>query len=237
MAAIGRFGRRFMSAYWPFLAILALIVLLFFVERRWPDRVTRIEENILATILAAITLVSFSQVVARYGFNSGWTGALELTRILFAWMILFGMSYGLKQGIHLGVDALIRTFPKPLFRAVALFGAFCTALYAIMLLSADWLSVFGANSSGGAIFYWKRFFDIGLGLDDLRYPVFIQEAFGMQERVQRWIAYLILPIGLALLAFRALQGLVMIWNGERELIIAGHEAEDLVAENKDLLKD
>lgn len=226
-----------MSAYWPFLAILALIVLLFFVERRWPDRVTRIEENILATILAAITLVSFSQVVARYGFNSGWTGALELTRILFAWMILFGMSYGLKQGIHLGVDALIRTFPKPLFRAVALFGAFCTALYAIMLLSADWLSVFGANSSGGAIFYWKRFFDIGLGLDDLRYPVFIQEAFGMQERVQRWIAYLILPIGLALLAFRALQGLVMIWNGERELIIAGHEAEDLLAENKDLLKD
>ncbi len=226
-----------MSAYWPFLAILALIVLLFFVERRWPERVTRIEENILATILAAITLVSFSQVVARYGFNSGWTGALELTRILFAWMILFGMSYGLKQGIHLGVDALIRTFPKPLFRAVALFGAFCTALYAIMLLSADWLSVFGANSSGGAIFYWKRFFDIGLGLDDLRYPVFIQEAFGMQERVQRWIAYLILPIGLALLAFRALQGLVMIWNGERELIIAGHEAEDLVAENKDLLKD
>ena len=226
-----------MSAYWPFLAILALIVLLFFVERRWPDRVTRIEENILATILAAITLVSFSQVVARYGFNSGWTGALELTRILFAWMILFGMSYGLKQGIHLGVDALIRTFPKPLFRAAALFGAFCTALYAIMLLSADWLSVFGANSSGGAIFYWKRFFDIGLGLDDLRYPVFIQEAFGMQERVQRWIAYLILPIGLALLAFRALQGLVMIWNGERELIIAGHEAEDLVAENKDLLKD
>ena len=226
-----------MSAYWPFLAILALIVLLFFVERRWPDRVTRIEENILATILAAITLVSFSQVVARYGFNSGWTGALELTRILFAWMILFGMSYGLKQGIHLGVDALIRTFPKPLFRAVALFGAFCTALYAIMLLSADWLSVFGANSSGGAIFYWKRFFDIGLGLDDLRYPVFIQEAFGMQERVQHWIAYLILPIGLALLAFRALQGLVMIWNGERELIIAGHEAEDLVAENKDLLKD
>lgn len=226
-----------MSAYWPFLAILALIVLLFFVERRWPERVTRIEENILATILAAITLVSFSQVVARYGFNSGWTGALELTRILFAWMILFGMSYGLKQGIHLGVDALIRTFPKPLFRAVALFGAFCTALYAIMLLSADWLSVFGANSSGGAIFYWKRFFDIGLGLDDLRYPVFIQEAFGMQERVQRWIAYLILPIGLALLAFRALQGLVLIWNGERELIIAGHEAEDLVAENKDLLKD
>jgi C4-dicarboxylate transporter DctQ subunit len=35
-------------------------------------------------------------VVARYGFHTGWGGALELTRILFAWMILFGMSYGVK---------------------------------------------------------------------------------------------------------------------------------------------
>ena len=65
----------------------------------------------------------------------------------------------------------------------------------------------------------------------------MQETFGLQERVQRWIAYLILPIGLALLGFRALQAIVDIATGKRELIIAGHEAEDLVAENKDILKD
>ena len=65
----------------------------------------------------------------------------------------------------------------------------------------------------------------------------MQETFGIQERVQRWIAYLILPVGLALLSYRSLQAIVQIWRGERELIIAGHEAEDLVAENKDVLKD
>lgn len=58
-----------------------------------------------------------------------------------------------------------------------------------------------------------------------------------QERVHRWVAYLILPIGLGLFAMRALQAFFDILWGRRELIIASHEAEDLVAENKNVLKD
>lgn len=226
-----------MAAYWPYLAILALLALLFLVERRFPEAVTRFEENVLAVLLTAITLISFTQVIARYGFNSGWSGALELTRILFAWMILFGMGYGIKQGLHLGVDAAIRLMPARVFRVTALIGALSCILYAVILLSADWLSIFGANSKGGAVFYWTKFFNAGLGLDDLRYPVFIQETFGVQERVQRWIAYLILPVGLALLGYRSIEAFIAIWKGERELVIASHEAEELVAENKDALKD
>ncbi len=199
--------------------------------------VTRFEEGVLAFLMAAMTIISFSQVVARYGFNSGWTGALELTRILFAWLILFGMSYGVKIGAHLGVDALIRLFPKPLFRAAAIFGALCCIFYAVILLSSDWLSILGVDSRGGAIDYWRKMYKIGIGLDDLRYPEFIQEAFGTQVRVQRWIAYLILPLGLALFAFRCVQALIAILRGEKETMIAAHEAEELVAENKDVLKD
>ena len=226
-----------MLGLWPFLAIILMLVALYLVERRHAAAVTRIEENILALLMAAITLISFSQVVARYGFNASWSGALELTRILFAWMTLFGMSYALKQGLHLGVDAAIRALPHRAFRVAALFGALCTLLYAVILLSANWLTYFGANSTGGAVFYWHRFFTAGLGLDDLTYPVWAQHLFGLQTRVHRWIAYLMLPIGLALLAYRAGQAMIQIWKGERELVIAGHEAEDLVAENKDLLRD
>jgi C4-dicarboxylate transporter, DctQ subunit len=46
-----------------------------------------------------------------------------------------------------------------------------------------------------------------------------------------------LAIGLALLAYSCLEAMLAIWRGERELVIAGHEAEELVAENKDILKD
>ena len=226
-----------MSQFWPYLAIAVIIAIFWLWERYSPEAVTRFEENVLAILLAAITIVSFIQVIARYGFNTGWGGALEFTRILFAWLILFGMSYGIKIGSHLGVDAFVRILPHSLFRIVAIFGALCAFLYAAMLISATWLEFFGANSRGGAVDYWTRMFKLGIGLDDLRYPEWIQESLGVQERVQRWIAYLILPVGLALFGFRALQAMIQIWRGDRELIIAGHEAEDLVAENKDVLKD
>ncbi|ADZ69193.1 TRAP transporter small permease [Polymorphum gilvum] len=205
--------------------------------QRVDNWVTRFEEGVLAFLLAAMTIVTFTQVVARYGFNSGWTGALEFTRILFAWLILFGMSYGVKIGAHLGVDAVVRLLPTRLFRTVAVFGALCGVAYGVILLSSDWLQLFGANARGGAIDYWSKMYKIGIGLDDLRYPEFIQETFGTKQRVQRWIAYLILPIGLALFAFRCLQAAWQIVRGEREMMIAAHEAEELVAENKDVLKD
>lgn len=220
------------------IAILVFLVLLFFIERAKPDLVLRIEENILASILAIMTLVSFAQVIARYGFNTGWGGALEFTRILFAWLILFGMSYGIKTKSHLGVDALIRLLPKKAFKPVALFGAFCSVLYGVILLSGDWLQYLGAeHARGGAIFYWNKFFQIGIGLEDLRYPEWFYTIFGVQERVHRWLAYLILPVGLALFSYRCTQAFIQIWRGERELMIAGHEAEDLVEENIDTLRD
>jgi C4-dicarboxylate transporter DctQ subunit len=46
-----------------------------------------------------------------------------------------------------------------------------------------------------------------------------------------------LPVGLSLLAFRSLEAMIAILRGERELVIAGHEAEELVSEHKDILKD
>ena len=220
------------------IAIFIFIGLLFLIERRYPDQVSRFEENFLAILLATMAVVSFAQVVARYGFNTGWGGALEFTRILFAWMILFGMSYGVKTGTHLGVDALIRRFPKPVFKAAALFGAACGMLYGGTLLSADWLQSLGADTrGGGAIAYWSKFFQVGIGLDDLRYPEWFQSMFDIQPRVHRWVAYIMLPFGLALFTYRCLEAFIAIWRDERELMVAGHEAEDLVAENQNAIRD
>ena len=219
------------------LVTLAIVAAFFLIERRRPEIVSRFEENVLATLLALITAVSFFQVIARYGFNTGWGGALEFTRILFAWMILFGMSYGVRIGSHLGVDAAIRLFPKPLFKAAAIFGALCGVAYGVILLSADWLQFLGAKTNGGAITYWSKFYKVGIGLDDLRFPEWMQAAFGLQERVHRWIAYLMLPVGLGLFVYRCVEAVVQIATGKRELIVAGHEAEELVAENKGKLGD
>ena len=225
------------GSLWPFLALVFLVLVLFLAERRFPGAVTRFEEGTLAVLLATITLVSFGQVIARYGFNSGWGGALEFTRVLFAWMILFGMSYAIKINSHLGVDIFVRMLPGPWFRIVAVLGALSGVLYAMIFIYSDWLQVFGAPARGGAVDYWSKMFRIGIGMEDLRYPGWAQSMFGLQERVQRWLAYLILPLGLALFAYRCLQAAIDIARGKRDLVIAGHEAEDLVAENKDILKE
>lgn len=217
------------------IVIAALIAVIFIAERARPGLVTAIEENAIAALLALITLISFVQVILRYGFNTGINGALELTTVLFAWLILFGMSYGIKMGMHLGVDAFIRLLPPRAFKAVAIFGAVCCLLYGLILLNADWLQWLGAKTRGGAVDYWSKMFKLGIGMEDMRWPGFLQ-ALGLPERVQRWVAYLVLPVGLAFVVFRSLEAMVAVIAGKRELIIAGHEAEELVAENKDVLK-
>ena len=198
--------------------------------RRIGSFIDRFEEGVLAILLALMTTVAFTQVIARYVFNTGWNGALEFTRILFAWLILFGMAYGVKIGSHLGVDVFIRLLPRRGFRIAAAFGALCTIVYAVLLLDSDWLSIIGIETRGGAIDYWLRMYRVGIGLDDLLYPDWMQDVFGLQDRIHRWIAYLILPVGLALLAFRSVQALIAIISGRRETIIAGHEGEDLVSD-------
>ncbi|MCF3932192.1 TRAP transporter small permease [Acuticoccus sp. M5D2P5] len=222
---------------YPLPILIAFVVFYFILDRLAPETMAAFEEIFIAIILALMTLVAFVQVVLRYGFNSGITGALELNRILFAWLILFGMSYAVRIGAHLGIDTLIRALPRPLFRFFAMFGAFAAMLYGIILISGNWLEYLGATTrGGGAVDYWWRFFRVGTGLDDLIYPGFMQEWAG-QVRVHRWVAYLILPVGLGLFTMRAFQALIDIARGQRDLIIASHEAEDLVAENKDVLRD
>lgn len=223
---------------WPVWGLIGFVLIYFALDRLWPRFIGHLEETIVALLLVTITLVSFSQVVMRYGFSTGWTGALEFTRIMFAWLILFGASYALKINAHLGVDAFVRAFPQPVFRALAIFGALVCVFYGVVLLFSDWLQIFGANARGGAIDYWSKIYKVGIGLDELSYPDWMAEAFGLRSnRVHRWIAYIMLPIGLGLFTYRSLQALVQIATGKRELIIASHEAEDLVAENKDALKE
>lgn len=221
----------------PTAVLVAVVGTYFIMDRLAPKAMATFEETLLALILALMVLVAFVQVVLRYGFNSGLSGALELNRILFAWLILFGMSYGVKVGAHLGIDSVIRLLPRPLFRVAAVFGALAALAYGVILTSGSWLEHFGATTrGGGAVDYWWRFYRVGTGLDDLTYPGFMRDFTG-QARVHRWVAYLILPLGLGLFVMRCLQAAVEIVQGKRELIIASHEAEDLVTQNKSVLGD
>jgi len=226
-----------MAGYTPHLLLLGFVILFFIWEKFSPKAVEKFEDNLLIILMALLTVVSFSQVIARYGFNTGWSGALEFSMVLFSWLILVGMSYGIKRSSHLGVDILLKATPKPIAKWLAIFGASTGLIYGLILLDASWLKAVGVDTRSGAIDYWSKMYKINIGTEELRWPVLIQETFGVQDRVQRWLVLIILPISLALVSFRSLQAMFEIYRGDREMVIAGHEAEELVKDNKDKLKD
>ena len=81
------------------------------------------EENAIAVLLGLMVVVTFVNVVMRYLFNASLIWGLELTLILFAWLVIFGISYGVKKTIHLGVDALTAQLSSGPKRVMALFAA------------------------------------------------------------------------------------------------------------------
>lgn len=224
-------------AHWPHLYLLVFIIALWVLERFFPKVMERAEENLLIIVISSIMAVSFGQVVARYGFNTGWDAALEFNTVAFSWLILLGMSYGIKTGLHLGVDIVLNAVPKRISKALSLIGAAAAMLYGLILLDSTWLAMLGVEVRGGAIEYWLKMFKIGLGSEELRYPVFFQEMFDLRPRLHRWVVLVILPISLALLSYRSLQAFIDIARGKRDMLISGHEAQDLVKENKNVLKD
>jgi C4-dicarboxylate transporter DctQ subunit len=78
------------------------------------------EEGFISILLVATTLLVFAEVVMRFGFNSGISWAQEATLHLSAWMVLYGASYGVKVGSHIGVDAFVRLLPRGARRFVSM---------------------------------------------------------------------------------------------------------------------
>ena len=78
------------SGYTPHLLLLGFVLLFFIWEHFYPKTVDKFEDNLLVLLMVLLTVVSFSQVVARYGFNTGWSAAL---RIYHGYIFLVNISW------------------------------------------------------------------------------------------------------------------------------------------------
>src|SRR5262249_41166678 len=148
----------------------------------------RLEEILIASLIAAATLIIFVAVVHRYAvgiplfypylFDINLAWAQELCIYMFVWMAKFGAAYGVRTGIHVGVDVLVNQLSPNIRRAVILFGLFCGALFTAIV------GTMGAK------------FVIGL------YPT---HQVSPDMELPRWIVFLCVPLGSYLMCFRFLQ--------------------------------
>lgn len=157
-------------------------------------------------LLSAMTLLTFAQVVARYVFNSGFVWALEVTTYMFAWLVLIGISYGVKVGFHIGIDAVVKLLSPRTQRLVGLLAAILCLVYAGILLI-------------GSYRYVDTMHMLGVEAEDIA--------------VERWLLAIILPIGFFLLGWRLVEMAWRILRGEKADLLGDEAAEVLRAHAAD----
>jgi C4-dicarboxylate transporter, DctQ subunit len=169
----------------------------------------RAEETILSLLLVTMTLLVFVEVIMRFGFGSGFLWGQELTLHISAWFVLFGASYGLKVGAHIGVDAFVKMLPPLLHRIASVIAVIGSLIYCGLFLYGSWI-------------YLKKMKMIGIELEDMPIPA--------------WIAHSILLIGLSFLAYRLLQLLWAILTGKADGFSHADEAKDSMHLAEELAK-
>lgn len=169
---------------------------------RWLER---LEEGLIMLLMAAMTLLTFAQVVARYVFNYSFVWALEITGVMFAWLIFIGMSYGVRVGSHIGVDVLVKALGPKAARVAGCLAAALCVLYAGIVLWGSWQ-------------YVAKIHEVGILMQDVP--------------VQQWIPRIILPLGFLLLGIRFLQALWGLATGKSTRLL-GDEAEEALKLRQD----
>jgi C4-dicarboxylate transporter, DctQ subunit len=170
----------------------------------------RLEEILIASLIAGATAIIFVAVVHRYAldvtarfhfdalydalFKINLSWAQELCIYMFVWMAKFGAAYGVRTGIHVGVDVVINNLP-PRWRFVSvMFG---------LLAGAFFTAVVGTL---GVRFVYQ------LSGTDQTSP---------DMELPMWIVYLAIPCGSYLMSFRFLQ---VAWGFFRTGELPHHDA-------------
>ena len=174
-----------------------------------------LEEWLIATLIAVATAIVFVAVLHRYGTSSSidfakwldahgmafasppfralfsWLAARdlswaqELCIYLFIWMAKFGAAYGVRTGIHVGVDVLVNKLKSPWRDAVVMFGLFGGAFFTFVIGTMGAKFVYGLSGTDQVT-------------PDMELP--------------SWIVYLCIPLGSYLMCFRFLQVAWSYWR-------------------------
>ncbi len=161
--------------------------------------INRLEESFLCLLLVSMVLLVFAEVIARFGFNAGIHWAQEVTLTMSAWFVLYGASYGVKVGSHIGVDVFVKMLPSHVHRVVTMVAIGLCLFYCGVFLYGSWI-------------YLGKLHLIGIEMEDLP--------------IQKWIPTSVLLIGFGLLVVRFLQLLRAVVTHKADGFHLADEAEE-----------
>jgi C4-dicarboxylate transporter DctQ subunit len=176
-----------------------------------------LEEWLIATLMAAATLLIFIAVVHRYAAAAHYPAALqpiqdflltinlswaqELCIYMFIWMAKFGAAYGVRHGTHVGVDTLVRSLPPAKARWLTLVGLAGGVVFTFVV------------GTMGAVLVWDDgmkyalLHALGRNVEDLT-----EGATTPDLELPVWIEYLCIPLASYLMCFRFVQVMHKFWT-------------------------
>ena len=189
------------------------------------------EEGFIAFLLAAMTLVTFVYVILNnaytlfynlaerfpaaedffygigdfiIGLAQSMTWSTALTKALFAWLIFFGLAYGVRTAGHIGVDALVKLAPKHVQRYIGILACLICLGYAGLLsvASYEWI---------------EALLIANIGAEDLGHV-----------GVKQWHIGMIVPFGFAMMFIRFAEIFVRILRGQQSGLGLADEAAEAV---------
>jgi C4-dicarboxylate transporter DctQ subunit len=159
---------------------------------RW----NRLEEILIGSLLAVMVIITCLQVVLRYVFDSGIVWGLEATSYAFLWMVLLGLSYGVRTNSHIAVDLLLTRLPGKSRRLVLLLSVTLGLIYTLTMLY-------------GTTIYVECLYQLDIDAQNIPLP--------------KWLLSSGLPLGFLLLFLRLLQVAKQVYAGQKESIGMANE--------------
>jgi C4-dicarboxylate transporter DctQ subunit len=172
-----------------------------------------LEEWLISVLMACATLIIFFAVIHRalassrlpgvqdWALQLNFSWAQELCIIMFVWMCKFGAAYGVRTGIHVGVDVVVNRLDPKMRARVILFGLLAGALFTGSVAALGGSFVW----DNGAHYAFLKLFHLDLGpvyegptTPDLEWPT--------------WIVYSAIPLGSSLMCLRFLQVARAYWK-------------------------
>lgn len=94
--------------------------------------------GLMVLALGIMVIVVFTNVVLRYGFNSGISISEELARYLFVWLTFLGSVLAMHESGHLGTDALIARLPMAGKKVCAVLGDLLILACCVLIFIGSW---------------------------------------------------------------------------------------------------
>lgn len=93
----------------------------------------RIEDGILVALLSIMIVLAFMQIVLRNGFDTGFTWADSLLRVMVLWIALIGAMVACRQRQHINIDVITRFLPTTVRRISQIITSLFAAVICLIL--------------------------------------------------------------------------------------------------------